>query len=371
VVIPFFGRDFVSLKFARPRPDNPRTTKNEDGEEDEVKYEQPKDELIRPYFPPLVRPLLDDPGLPLVIPGGEKKACAGVQAGLPCVGLAGVWCWHDTSGSAKGKGRRKKRKTMHPAVKAAITKCRRLLVGFDTPDTATNPDVQKAERSLLNALRKAGAVATALHLPENPTGEKVGVDDFIAANGPEAFRALVEAAPAPQPAAPARPIITITTEEFVINDLAVAALSREPNVYSRGGYLVRVLRDRQPNAPVRRAEGAPRIAAIQRATLREDLTRVLEWRKINQQGEDVPAHPPKWCCDAIHARGEWPGIRPLAGVVESPVLPVRAFRRRGRTHRPLGPPGRTNLIDRAATPRFGIRAEKRAPVPPAFDLAVD
>ncbi len=47
---------------------------------------------------------------------------------------------------------------------------------------------------------------------------------------------------------------------------------------------------------------------------------MLEWRKINQQGEDVPAHPPRSCYDAIHARGEWPGIRPLAGVVESPVL---------------------------------------------------
>ncbi len=160
LVIPFFGRDFVSLKFGWLRPDNPRTTKNEDGEEDEVKYEQPKDELIRLYFPPLVGPLLDDPGLPLVITEGEKKACAVVQAGLPCVGLAGVWCWHDTSESAKGKGRRTKRKTLHPDVKAAITKGRRVLVGFDTPDTATNPDVQKAERSLLNALRKAGAVAT-------------------------------------------------------------------------------------------------------------------------------------------------------------------------------------------------------------------
>ncbi len=321
LLIPFFDRDGRSTGFGRLKPDNPRSKKDDDDEDQDVKYEQPKGEPIRVYFPPGVGPLLDDRSLPLVIVEGEKKACAVRQAGYPCIGLTGVWCFLDTSEKAKkGKGRGRKKKALHPDLKAEITSGRRVLVVFDTPDIAENAQVRKAARALVGLLNKAGAVATVLQLPENPNGGKVGADDFIVANGPGAFRTLVEAAPPPQPAAPARPAIVITADEFVINDLAIAALSREPNLYSRGGYLVRVLRDRPPNAAVRRAAGAPRIAAVQAATLREDLTRVLEWRKINQHGEEVPAHPPKWCYDAVHARGEWPGIRPLAGVVECPVV---------------------------------------------------
>jgi hypothetical protein len=34
----------------------------------------------------------------------------------------------------------------------------------------------------------------------------------------------------------------------------------------------------------------------------------------------VDAHPPSWCVKALHARGVYPGIRPLGGIVECPIL---------------------------------------------------
>ncbi len=62
---------------------------------DQPKYWQPKGSDPQPYFPPLVdwHDLASDPTHLLVITEGEKKALAACQAGLSCIGLAGVWNW--------------------------------------------------------------------------------------------------------------------------------------------------------------------------------------------------------------------------------------------------------------------------------------
>ena len=33
-----------------------------------------------------------------------------------------------------------------------------------------------------------------------------------------------------------------------------------------------------------------------------------------------PAHPPDWCVAAVHARGEYPGVRPIEGVIQAPTM---------------------------------------------------
>jgi hypothetical protein len=58
-------------------------------------------------------------------------------------------------------------------------------------------------------------------------------------------------------------------------------------------------------------------------TLRDRLS--AHARFVVETGKDgaggvKPAHPPGWCVTAVADRGQWPAVRHLAGVVESPVL---------------------------------------------------
>lgn len=120
-----------------------------------------------------------------------------------------------------------------------------------------------------------------------------------------------------------RPKITISAEEYKVNYQAAKALVRDATIYQRGGQLVRVVRDDSPARHGIRRPIAPRIDAIPAAILRDRLTAVADWVTIKVRGDDideVPAHPPGWCVNAVCARGAWPGIRHLEAVVDCPVL---------------------------------------------------
>jgi hypothetical protein len=111
-----------------------------------------------------------------------------------------------------------------------------------------------------------------------------------------------------------RPRILVDTEERRIADDAIAALvSGDAEIYQRGGLLVRVVRD----------DEKPRILTLQHPTLRELLAHHAEWVEERTKKNDVfevSVHPPRWCVEAVHARGEWDGVRPLRAVVEFPVM---------------------------------------------------
>lgn len=131
-----------------------------------------------------------------------------------------------------------------------------------------------------------------------------------------------------------RPAIRIRTAEHEVNAEATKALGAHPGVYQRAGQLVRVVRDSSKLAGVTRPPDAPTITELPRPVLREHLTQVADWERYakteetedkakqgpNGKGAWVPAHPPDWCVNAVHARGEWPGVRALEAVAESPVL---------------------------------------------------
>jgi hypothetical protein len=112
----------------------------------------------------------------------------------------------------------------------------------------------------------------------------------------------------------------VTTEEHEVNEAAVAALVREEGIYQRGGILVRVVRDDSPAANGIRRALAPRIEPLPPPLLRERLAANAQWATKNSQGEVKPTRPPGWCVSAVHARGQWPGIRHLEAVVDCPVL---------------------------------------------------
>lgn len=120
-----------------------------------------------------------------------------------------------------------------------------------------------------------------------------------------------------------RPEIVITTEEHEVNDQAVAALTRDPAIYQRGGQLVRIVRDTSPAAKGIRRPLSPRIDAVPQPLVRERLAENARWIKITRQGDGVvlePGRPPAWCVSAVHARGEWRDIRHLEALVDYPVL---------------------------------------------------
>jgi hypothetical protein len=122
-----------------------------------------------------------------------------------------------------------------------------------------------------------------------------------------------------------RPEIDVTPDEHLVNDQAVAALARDESLFQRGGTLVQILRDhgKKTLKGITRPENAPRIMPLREASLRERLSAVARFvkRKETDEGEQVDQiHPPAFCVAAVAARGHWPGVRHLEGVVSSPVL---------------------------------------------------
>lgn len=118
--------------------------------------------------------------------------------------------------------------------------------------------------------------------------------------------------------------IGVTTEERRVADQVVESLRGDSSLYQRGYRLVRIVRDPGTGENgTGRPSGTPVISPVSTATLREHIADVVEFytTKATKQGTvRSAAHPPTWVVDAVHARGTWEGIRPLAGVVEAPVL---------------------------------------------------
>ncbi len=116
------------------------------------------------------------------------------------------------------------------------------------------------------------------------------------------------------------PTIQVDVDEARVADEAIEALASQQNVYQRGGVLAHVVQDPPPPPCLKRAEGGLRMTPLPQARLRELLTLAAVF--IKDMGEDglVPCHPPDWLVKAIDARGQWPRIRRLEGIVESPVL---------------------------------------------------
>lgn len=143
-----------------------------------------------------------------------------------------------------------------------------------------------------------------------------------------------------------RPRIVVTTEEAVVNAAAVVALARIPNVYVRGNALTRVLRGHRGRSS--EDLDAPVIDMIPKEVLQEKLSEAARWVKL-QPGkgggwDEVPQHPPRWTVGNVHLRGEWAGLPPLLGVVETPVL-----RRDGTI---LGTPGYDRASALYYAPKF-------------------
>jgi hypothetical protein len=175
LVFPYRDLEGTVNCFARVRPHVPRVRDGQD-----VKYEHPKGEPPRAYFPAAALPLLQDGESPVYVVEGEKKALACAQLGLAAVGIGGVYSW-------KPGGAEK----LIPDLEAIRWEERTVYIVFDwDPKDSTRRQTADATRRLALLLRGAGAVVYSVELPPGPKQSKQGVDDYLMANSPEDFHAL-------------------------------------------------------------------------------------------------------------------------------------------------------------------------------------
>ena len=134
----------------------------------------------------------NDTSQPICFAEGPVKAAAVTHAGYPCIGLAGVLAaWHP-----KGD-----LDSLSPELMLIQWAGQLVYVILDS-NRATNPNVAFAEAKLAAVLRAAGAVVRVIELPAVKGQD--GPDDFLHAQGVEAFKKLVNASVSSDPEARAK-----------------------------------------------------------------------------------------------------------------------------------------------------------------------
>jgi hypothetical protein len=156
-----------TIALYQTRPDEPRV---EHGKP--VKYETVAGSRMTIDVPPYVRHQLGNPSIPLCITEGIRKADAAVSAGLCCIALLGVWNWRGTN-ELGGK-------VALTDWESIALNGRVVYIAFDS-DVMTKPGVRQALERLKAFLESRHAHVQLVYLPAGPDGEKVGLDDYLAA----------------------------------------------------------------------------------------------------------------------------------------------------------------------------------------------
>lgn len=116
-------------------------------------------------------------------------------------------------------------------------------------------------------------------------------------------------------------VTLVPMRETECADATIGALAaRAKGIYQRAGMLVRVTREEDPAGDGPQSATAPRIGMLPKPVLRELIDRNVRIIDVTPGGEMKHAHPPPWFVELIDARGEWPGIRRLDAVTQSPVM---------------------------------------------------
>lgn len=116
------------------------------------------------------------------------------------------------------------------------------------------------------------------------------------------------------------PNIPMSLDERKVNDRVISALANRGDFYDFNGRLAMVVGQRIDGAASRKT-----IRHLSLATLREIISSTcvllgdVEESKTGKRGK-AGKRIPRWCSEAIQARGHWEGILPIRGVVTSPVL---------------------------------------------------
>lgn len=234
LVFPFFVPGAAEPMGYRLRPSHPRLEKR--GNKTRlVKYESPTGAEPYVYFTPRARAaaMYGDAGRRLYWCEGEKKALVLDQLGLACVGLTGVWLWHDVKHKDEtGEWR------LHPVIREHVTIAgREHVICFDG-DARDNDQVMMAAQRLAGVLRAAGAISVKFICP--PSKEQKGIDDFYATFGGDVTLALLATPEDIEPLDPKSPL-QLVRKVRALSDAPVSATLRLPEGYKveRDGTLWR------------------------------------------------------------------------------------------------------------------------------------
>ena len=181
-----FTRDGKSLPFARVRylvePPRPKGLVKRKAQ----RYGQPRDSGVKAFFPHIGgvdwAEVLNDVDIPITITEGEKKAARICKAGLPCIGLGGVFNFMEND-------------ALIPSLAGINWHGRSVYICFDS-DALTNPNIQTAEGRLATELGlHRDAEIFLVRIPKLKNQDKTGADDYIAERGENDFVTLFEKAP--------------------------------------------------------------------------------------------------------------------------------------------------------------------------------
>lgn len=145
--------------------------------------------------------------------------------------------------------------------------------------------------------------------------------------GPEVYADVVPIRPVP-PGGDERPVVRLTADLHVVVPQVVAALATGPhraeNLYQRDGELVRVVVLAEPEV-VRGVEiaaaGTPQMRDVPLPALREMIASACDLKAFHVSEEKwISVSPKPDIAAMISTRAEWPGIRPIVGLSESPIL---------------------------------------------------
>lgn len=154
-----------------------------------IRYAQPRGTVCGAYLPKGVgvdwSKLVDDVTASLVITEGEIKAAAMTVAGIPTIGLGGVFSWKSTSRGID----------LIPALARVKWAGRPVVIAFDS-DAASNPMIVVALSQLTRKLVELGAFVSVASLPPLADGAKAGLDDHLVTSGLEFVRGLLNEAEA-------------------------------------------------------------------------------------------------------------------------------------------------------------------------------
>ncbi len=134
----------------------------------------------KPYIPISVLEICKDykPDKPIIFTEGEKKTACAVKHGIPTIGLSGVWNFKDSEND------------LLPELHKLNFKHRKCFICFDS-DITSKINVKRAELRLAVELYNCDAIPLCVRLPNEPNGDKNGLDDYLVRYGSESFLNLL------------------------------------------------------------------------------------------------------------------------------------------------------------------------------------
>ncbi len=180
-----YERDGEMVPFCRVRYYAPEKKVHGFKKEKAIRYSQPQESGVHPYFPIVDGidwvAIAKDIKVPIMITEGEKKALSACLAGVPTIGLGGVYNF-TTNGE------------LLALLENIEWKGRPVYICYDS-DASDNVNIQAAEGRLATELSmKRGAGLFLVRLQGLPGGAKQGVDDLIVNEGDDALMAALHSA---------------------------------------------------------------------------------------------------------------------------------------------------------------------------------